>query len=78
MFILCSFTYLTDHPRSIAGKKMSGKITEEEMEEMRVAFDEFGEFDLRYSDTFIFFSFNLSFKQEQSSMLEFAVMSVLY
>lgn len=47
VFIFCSFTYLTDHPRSITGTKMSGRITKEEKEEMAEIFKGVGEFDLR-------------------------------
>lgn len=45
MFNLCSLTYLTGHPRSITGKKMSGRMTAEEIEEMRGIFEEVGEFN---------------------------------
>lgn len=44
VFYLCSLTYLTGHPRSITGKKMCGRMTTEEIEEMREIFEEVGEF----------------------------------
>lgn len=49
VFILRSFTW---PPRSITRKKMCGRISKEEREEMKKVFDEIGEFNFAYSDKF--------------------------
>lgn len=72
VFILCSFTYLTDHPRSITAKTMCGRITKEEREEMKQVFDKVGEFGFVNAVFFIFYFF---FKLQEDQL--FMVVSFL-